>query len=321
MAKHRIILDCDPGVDDAIAMLLAFASPDEVEIVGITTVAGNVPLTDTTRNALRVCALAGRPDVPIYAGCARPILPAGRNPGGVHGTDGLGDIGLPDPSVEPETRHAVDFIIDTVTRFPGEITLCPIGPMTNIGLALVKEPAIAGKIKRIVFMGGAAFCPGNSTPEAEFNVWFDPHAAEIMVSAGIAMVMFGLDVTGQARMTAERLAVLEAGSGPIAGAALAMMRHYGSGDPCLHDPCVIASLIDPSLFDGVDAHLSVDCTSSLTIGRTVAAVSERHRKGAAATCRVITSVDDERLFRLLDERLRRLDGEKDRQQPARARQA
>lgn len=307
MPKHRIILDCDPGVDDAVALLLAFASPDEIELVGITTVAGNVPLIDTTRNALRVCALAGRSDVPVLAGCARPILPGDRNPGGVHGTDGLGDIGLPDARNAPQAQHAVDFIIDAVTRSPGEITLCPIGPMTNVALALIKAPAIAAKIKAIVFMGGAAFCPGNSTPEAEFNVWFDPHAAEIVLSSGVPMVMFGLDVTNHARMTAARLDALKTGAGRIGAAAIAMMRHYGSGDPCLHDPCVIASLIDPTLFEGVDARVSVECASPLSMGRTVAAVSDRHRKGLPATCRVITNVDDERLFRLLDERLRRLD--------------
>lgn len=308
MAKHRIILDCDPGVDDAIALLLAMASPEEIELIGITCVAGNVPLADTTRNALRVCALAGRSDVPVFAGCERPLLPDGRNPGGVHGTDGLGDIGLADGSLRPQPQHAVDFIIDAVMRSPGEITLCPIGPMTNIGLAMVKQPAIAARIRSIVFMGGAAFCPGNSTPEAEFNIWFDPHAAQIMVSAGIPLVMFGLDVTRQARMTPERLNALGKDAGRVMAAALAMLRHYGGGDPCLHDPCVIAALIEPSLFDGVEARVTVECSSGLTCGRTTAAVSERHRNGMPTTCRVITGVDQARLFALLETRLRRLDG-------------
>lgn len=306
MARHRIILDCDPGVDDAIALLLAFASPDAIEVVGITTVAGNVPLAHTTRNALRICALADRSDVPVFAGCSRPILPEGRDPGGVHGSDGLGDIGLPDASFEAGQQHAVDFIVDAVMGSPGEITLCLIGPMTNIALALLKVPAIAGRIKAIVFMGGAAFCPGNSTPEAEFNMWFDPHAAQVVITSGVPMVMFGLDVTGQARMSSERFDALESGSGRIVQAGVALMRSYGRGDPCLHDPCVIAYLIDPSLFDGVDARLAVDCAPGLSCGRTVAAVSEQHRKGAPATCRVMTRVDDENLFGLLNRRLRRL---------------
>ena len=306
MAGNKIIVDCDPGVDDAIALLLAFAS-EEVELLGITTVAGNVPLAHTTRNALRVCAIANRAHVPVHAGCERPILPAGRNPGGVHGADGLGDIGLPDASFLPRGLHAVDFIIDAVKRSPGEVTLCPIGPMTNIAIALLKEPSIASLIKGIVFMGGAAFGPGNSTPEAEFNVWFDPHAAQVVATSGVPLVMFGLDVTRQALMTADRLRSLASHPGKVSQAAAAMMRRYGSGDPCLHDPCVIAFLIDPSLFDGTDARLSVDCSSTLTIGRTVAAVSESHRRGEPATCRVMTRVDDERLFRLLDERIPRLD--------------
>ncbi len=304
MAPCRIILDCDPGVDDAVAVLLALGSPGELELIGITTVAGNVPLASTTRNALRVCALAGRPEIPVQPGCARPIMRAEQTHARVHGTDGLGDVGLADASFVAGTQHAVDFIIDAVTQAPGEITLCPIGPMTNIALAFIKEPAITRKIKQIVFMGGAAFCPGNSTPEAEFNVWLDPHAAQIVLSSEVPLVMFGLDVTGQARMTAERFEALERGAGKIGQTAVAMMRRYGSGDPCLHDPCVVAFLIDPSLFHGVPAHVAVDCISPLTYGRTVAAVSERHRNGAPPTCLVMTGVDDARLFRLLDERLR-----------------
>ena len=307
MAAHRIILDCDPGVDDAVALLLAFASPDEIELAGITTVAGNVPLAQTTRNALRVCALAGRADVPVFAGCGRPILPAGRNHTGVHGTDGLGDIGLPDPAARPNPRHAVDFIIETVAQAPGEVTLCPVGPMTNIALALIKQPSIAGQIKQVVFMGGAAFCPGNVSPAAEFNVWFDPHAAEVVASSGVPLVMFGLDVTRKTQVSVGRLRALGAGGGRVRAAVLAMLDRYGAGDPCLHDPCVIAYLLDPTLFGGVDARLSVDCASALNCGRTVAAVSERHRNGLPPTCRVMTDLDDGRLFDLLNSRLGRLD--------------
>ena len=307
MSRYRVILDCDPGVDDAVAILLALASPDEVELVGITTVAGNVPLAQTTRNALRIRALAGHLDVPIYAGCARPVLPSGRDPAGVHGMDGLGDIGLPDDGAEPQQKHAVDFIIESVRAAPGTVTLCPIGPLTNVALALLKAPDIAPLIARIVLMGGAAFCPGNSTPEAEFNVWFDPHAAEIVFSAGVPIVMLGLDVTRQARMDRAGLAVLAGDAGPILSAAVAMMTRYGDEDPCLHDPCVIAYLVDPSLFGGVDAAVSVDCSSAIGLGRTVAAVSDRHRNGRAINCHVVTSVDSQKLFALLGERLRHLD--------------
>ena len=317
MSKHRIILDCDPGVDDAVALLLAFASPNEIDLIGITTVAGNVPLADTTRNALRICALADRSEIPVYLGCSRPILPAEQKLAGVHGKDGLGDIDLPDAGFEAKAQHAVDFIIEAVTRSPGEITLCPIGPFTNIALALIKEPAIAGKIKNIVLMGGAAFCPGNSTSQAEFNVWCDPRAAQIVFSSGIPLVMFGLDVTNQAILTPQRLQTLESG-GETAATAVAMLRQYGSGDPALHDPCVIAYLLDPSIFAGVEARVTVDCASPLSMGRTVAAVSERHREGAATNCLVITKVDDDRLFSLLDERLRALSWQKSGLQPVQA---
>eukprot|EP01037_Dinobryon_pediforme_P036049 gene36049-42794_t len=156
-------------------------------------------------------------------------------------------------------------------------------------------------------MGGAAFVPGNSTPDAEFNFWFDPHAAEIMVSAGVPMVMFGLDVTHKARMTPERMAALKATGSKVTDVVVGMMAHYGAVDPCLHDPCVIAYLIDPTLFSGVDARISVECASPMTIGRSVAAISERHRKGGQKNAHVITEVDNERLFDLLDQRLKFFD--------------
>jgi purine nucleosidase len=304
MAKSKIIIDCDPGVDDAIALLLAFASPDEIELVGITTVIGNVSLPLTTRNALRVTAMANRQDVPVYAGCSRPIvLPRVQRGASVHGTDGLGDLGVPDATHPIQGQHAVDFIIDTILREPGEITLCPIGPMTNIALALIKEPSIAAKIKQIVFMGGAAFSPGNTATDAEFNIWIDPHAAQVVLSSGIPMTMFGLDVTRHATLTSARFDELERNASPLMQTAIAMMRHYGSGDASLHDPCVTAFLIDPSLFKGVDAVIDVDLDQSGAYGRTRVV---ENGTGRGQPIRVITEVDDERLFRLIDQRLRLL---------------
>ncbi|MDX8461328.1 nucleoside hydrolase [Mesorhizobium humile] len=302
MAKSKIIIDCDPGVDDAIALLLAFASPDEIELVGITTVIGNVSLPLTTRNALRVTAMANRQDVPVYAGCSRPIvLPRVQRGASVHGTDGLGDLGVPDATHPIQGQHAVDFIIDTILREPGEITLCPIGPMTNIALALIKEPSIAAKIKQIVFMGGAAFSPGNTATDAEFNIWIDPHAAQVVLSSGIPMTMFGLDVTRHATLTKARFEELERDASPLMKTAIAMMRYYGSGDASLHDPCVTAFLIDPTLFEGVDAVIDVDLDQSGAYGRTCAV-----ENGNGSPIHVITEVDDERLFRLIDRRLRLL---------------
>jgi purine nucleosidase len=305
-SPRRIIIDCDPGVDDAVAILLAFAAPEAVEIVAITTVIGNVSLPMTTANALRIRDLAGRADVPIHAGCARPIMAPRERRGSVHGGDGLGDIGLPGPASALAEGHAVDVLIDRIRAEPGGITLCPIGPMTNIAMALVKAPDIAPLIREIVFMGGAAFRPGNTTPAAEFNFSIDPHAAQIVLTAGVPMTMFGLDVTGQAVITKPWMETLEAGAGPVGRAAIAMMRSYGFGDPCLHDPCVIAHLIDPSLFSGVDAWVEVECTAPLALGQSIAAVKERHRAGRAPNCRVMTALDDGRLFALLEERLLRL---------------
>jgi purine nucleosidase len=307
MAKSRIIIDCDPGVDDAIALLLAFASPDEIEVVGITTVIGNVSLPLTTRNALRITAMANRQDIPVYAGCSRPIiLPRVQRGASVHGTDGLGDLGMSDATHTVQSQHAVDFIIDTILREPGEITLCPIGPMTNIALALIKEPSIAARIKAIVFMGGAVFSPGNTATDAEFNIWIDPHAAQIVLSSGIPMTMFGLDVTRHATLTQPRFDELERDASPIMKTAIAMMRYYGSGDASLHDPCVTAFLIDPTLFKGVDAVIEVECDQSGSYGRTRATLVKNGAGKDQPVCRVITEVDDERLFQLIDQRLRRL---------------
>lgn len=307
MAPRRIILDCDPGVDDALALLLAFAAPEAVKVEGITTVIGNVMLPATTANALRIRDLAGRGDIPVYAGCPRPIMAPVNREQSVHGGDGLGDIGLPAPASAIETEHAVDAIIRILRDNPGEITLCPIGPMTNIALALIKAPDIAPLIREIVFMGGAAFRPGNSTPAAEFNFMIDPHAAQVMLTAGVPLTMFGLDVTAQALIAPDWMADVEQAGGRIARAAVAMLRAYGAGDPCLHDPCVIAHLIDPTLFDGVDAWVEVETTAPLARGQSIAAVSARHRAGRAPNARVITSLDAPRLFALLRERLLRLD--------------
>jgi purine nucleosidase len=306
-APRRIIIDCDPGVDDAVALLLAFASPEAVEVAAITTVVGNVALAQTTANALRIRDLAGRGEVPVHAGCARPIMAPVERKGSVHGGDGLGDIGLPPPASAVAPGHAVDALIDRIRAEPGGITLCPIGPMTNIAMTLVKAPDIVPLIREIVFMGGAAFRPGNSTPAAEFNFMIDPHAAQIMLTAGVPLTMFGLDVTAQAMITRPWMDRVEAKAGPIARSAIAMMRAYGFGDPCLHDPCVIAHLIDPSLFAGVDAWVEVDCVSPLARGQSIAAVKDRHRAGRAPNCRVITALEDGRLFALLEDRLLRLD--------------
>jgi len=305
VAHHKIILDCDPGVDDAVAILLALASPEEIELIGITTVAGNVPLKRTAYNARRICTLTGREDIPVYAGCPRPMLEAAGPQSTVHGDDGLGNVKLPEPGFALQAQHAVDFIIHSLHAEPGQITLCPIGPMTNIALAIIKDPSIVPKIKQIVFMGGAAFCPGNTSPVAEFNIYVDPWAAHVVLSAGIPQVMLGLDVTLQAKIDAAYLDELQQMT-PLLEITTAMMRSYGAGDPCLHDPCAIAWLIDPSLFKGVQGKISISYQNDTHRGQTLVAVKSRHLENNATNIEVITEVNNPQLLKMLSERLSRL---------------
>jgi purine nucleosidase len=305
LAPRRVIVDCDPGIDDAVALWLALASPVEIDIVAVTAVAGNVGVAATERNARRVLALAGRRDLPVHAGCPRPLMVAEGRLATVHGRDGLGDVGLPEADFPGAAQHAVDLLAEQALAAPGEITLCVLGPMTNLALAIVKQPAVATAFREIRFMGGAAFRPGNVTPAAEFNIAVDPHAAAIVLGSGARLTMFGLDASIHAAITPARLAQVGA-AGRIGAVAARLMQLYGGGDPSLHDPCVLGSLIAPGLFDGVDAHVAVECESPLTRGQTVAAVSERQRAGRPPNCRVITKVDGDGLFGLLAERLARL---------------
>ena len=298
MARQKIIIDCDPGVDDAIAILLALGAPEEIELLGITTVAGNVELKQTTRNALGIVNLAGRSDIGVYAGCNRPLMRASGHRSIMHHSDGLGGVQL-DAATTPRDRHAIDFIIDNVMANAGEVTLCPIGPMTNIAMALLKEPRLGANIKRIVFMGGAAFRPGNTTPAAEFNIYVDPHAAHIVATSGVPLIMFGLDVTSSVIATPERLEPLRAIQTDVARKAVAMLTAYAKGDPCLHDPCVVGWLLAPDLFSGVDAFVEIDCLPGLNYGRTVVSVIERHMAGRSPNCKVITAADCDGFFDLL----------------------
>ena len=194
MVARPIIIDCDPGQDDAVALLVALASPDELEVKGITTVAGNVPLGLTESNARKIRELARRPDVPVFAGCSRPILRPLHTAETVHGPTGIDGAELPEPRRPLEATHAVDFIVDAAKGVGEPLTLVTLGPLTNIGVALVKAPEIAAGIREIVMMGGA-MRGGNTTPVAEFNLFVDPHAARIVFESGVPVVMHGLDVT------------------------------------------------------------------------------------------------------------------------------
>ena len=310
--KHKIIIDTDPGQDDAIAILLALGSP-ELEVLGITAVGGNVPLSLTQTNARKICELAGRPDIKVFAGASRPLVRSLVTAENVHGKTGLNGPALPEPTMPLQEQHAVDFIVETLMREEsGTVTLCPLGPLTNIALALNREPRIADRIKQIVLMGGGFFEGGNITPTAEFNIYVDPHACEVVLGSGIDIVMMPLDVTHKALTSADRIAVFR-GLGSRVGTAAAEMlefferfdeEKYGTDGGPLHDPCVIAYLIRPDLFSGRRCNVEVETGSELTMGMTVVdwwGVTSR-RKNAT----VMRDIDAAGFFALLVERLGRL---------------
>jgi len=313
MTKRKIIIDTDPGQDDAVAILLALASPDELEVLGIVTVAGNVSLVQNTRNALKVVELSGRRDTPVYAGCPRPMRHKLVTAEHVHGKSGLDGPDLPDPKIEIQDQHGVDFIVETIMAHPaGSITLCTLGPLTNIATALVKSPEIAPWIKNIVMMGGGCFEGGNITPSAEFNIYVDPDAADIVMRSGIPIVMASLDVTHQVLSTHKRLAAIKAVGTKAAAAIVEMLsfserfdlEKYKSEGAPLHDPCVIAWLLRPDLFTGRDINVEIETSSALTRGMTVADywhVTDRQRN-----VHFLRSVDDDGFYALLNERMARL---------------
>ena len=313
LGAQKIIIDTDPGQDDAVAILLALASPDEIEVLGITAVAGNVPLSLTERNARIVCELAGRPDIAVYAGCDRPLRRKLVTAEHVHGKTGLDGPELPEPKIKLQEKHGVDFIIDTILQEPGNsVSLCPLGPLTNIASAILKQPKIVSRIKQIVLMGGAYFEVGNITPTAEFNIFVDPDAAKIVFEAGIDIVAMPLDVTHKALVTGERNEAFRQLQSPV-GIAVAEMtdfferfdkEKYGSSGAPLHDPCVTAYLINPKIFSGKKINVEIEIESELTLGMTVAdwwGVTDRK-----ANTFFVSDLDSEKFFNLLTERLGRL---------------
>ena len=309
MSTRKIIIDTDPGQDDAIAILLALASA-ELEVLGITCVSGNVPLSLTTRNALLICELAGRVDMSVFAGCDRPMVRPLVTAEAVHGNTGLDGPEWDEPTMSLSAVHAVDWMIETLMGSnDGEITVCPVGPLTNIGMALVREPRIAPKIAEIVTMGGAYFVGGNVTPGAEFNVYVDPHAAEVVYSSGIPIVTRSLDVTHRALMSPEWVQSI-ADIGTTVGQKASQMlsfydrrdagRHGERGGP-VHDPATIAYLLSPSLYSGKDAHVAIETASELTMGMTVVDYWGRH--AGEPNAHWITEVDSDGFFELIGSRL------------------
>lgn len=307
-----IIIDCDPGQDDAVALLLAFASPDELDVLGITTVAGNVPLALTQRNARMICDLAGRQAIPVFAGCERPLVRPLRTAEAIHGRTGIDGLDVFEPETPLAGQHAVDFIVDTLLAADvGAITLVATGPMTNLGMAIRKAPAILPKIGRIVLMGGAMREGGNRTPSAEFNILVDPHAADIVLGCGRPITQMGLDVTHQVLSTRERVERIRALGNPVAEATANMigfferfdMHKYRAPGAPLHDPCTIAWLIRPELFEGRECNVAVETESELTVGHT--AVDFWHVTDRPVNVNWIHRVDADGFYDLLVERLGR----------------
>ena len=274
MSPTQIIVDCDPGHDDAIALLLALASP-EVELLGVTTVAGNQTLAKTTANAIRVLEFAGRGDVPVAAGADRPLARELYVAAYVHGESGLDGPALPLPQASPVARHAVDFIAERVLASPAPVTLVPTGPLTNVALVLARYPEVAARLERIVLMGGS-IAEGNVTPAAEFNVWADPEAARFVFRSGLDVTMIGLDVTHQALVTPEHAERLRASgrTGAMVAELLAFFdefhrRTYGFAGSPVHDAVAVAHVVRPGIVETLERHVAVECGSELCRGRTV----------------------------------------------------
>ena len=301
--SRKIILDCDPGHDDAIAMLLAHANP-EIDLLAVTTVGGNQTLAKVTNNAQRIATVYGMQGVPIAAGCYRPLVRKAEVASAQHGESGLDGVELPEPQPLVD-QHAVDLIIDIIMKHkPGEITLIPTGPLTNIAMAVRKEPRIVERVREVVLMGGG-YHEGNWSAVAEFNIKVDPEAAHIVFNEPWEVVMVGLDLTHQALATAEITAKIQDLGGPVAQFVLdlflflrqAYQDSRGFGFPPVHDPCTIAYLIDPSIVETVRVPIDIELRGDLTAGMTVA--DFREPAGEDCHTQAATHLDFERFWDLV----------------------
>ena len=307
---RQVIIDCDPGQDDAVALLLAMSAPDELDVLGITTVAGNVPLEKTQRNARMMCDIAGRTDMRVYAGCDKPLELEAITAEYIHGNTGIDGVDVFDPVTPLQETHAVDFIVETLRRASkGTVTLVPTGPMTNIATAIRRDPGILDAVDRIVSMGGAMREGGNRSPSAEFNVLADPHAADIVYNCGRPVTAMGLDVTHQVLSTRERVARIRGVGNEVAEATAGMLsffhrydtKKYGTEGAPLHDPCTVAWLLRPDLFETKVCNLSVETSSELTRGHT--AVDFWHVTDRPHNVEWTYAVDADGFYDLLVERL------------------
>jgi len=304
----KIFIDTDPGIDDSMGILLAFASP-EVEIAGFSAVYGNTGVDVTAKNALRLVELAGHPEIPVAAGAEKPLLRPFTGKGWhVHGKNGLGEVDFPEPTLELDPRRAPQLIIDTIMANPGEITLVPLGPLTNVALAVATEPRIAENVKEVVLMGGAASVAGNASPVAEANIRNDPEAAHIVFHAGWPLTMVGLDVTQQSVMTQAYMDRLRGANNRWTDFIYAITKHYldfyrglGIDGMPVHDSSAIAYVIDPTLFETKHVYTDVDHQSQHHHGQTVP--DWRGQRELEPNVNVCVDVDSERFLDLYQRRL------------------
>ena len=310
MATRKVIIDCDPGQDDAVALFLAMASPGELDILGVTTVAGNVPLALTQRNARMMCDIAGRRDMLVFAGCERPLRRPPITAEYIHGATGIDGVDVFEPDTPLQEEHAVDFIVETL-RNEVSVTLIPTGPMTNFAAAIEREPSILDSVEQIVSMGGAMREGGNRSPSAEFNILADPHAAQIVYDCGRPVTAMGLDVTHQVLSTRERVARIREFGNDVAMATAGMLsffhrydtKKYGSEGAPLHDPCTVAWLLAPELFETRRCNVSVETESELTMGHT--AVDFWHVTDRPPNVDWAYAIDADGFYDLLAERIAR----------------
>lgn len=310
---HPVILDCDPGVDDCIALLVALGAADRIDLKSICVVAGNVPVEVCAKNGLGILALAGRKDVPVYSGCDRPLRVEPSFAEHIHGRSGLGDATLPDAITTLQPDPAVDHLCDALgSAEPGSITLVITGPMTNFAAALQRDPAITAAVRELIIMGGAAQAGGNITPFAEFNIYADPDAAKIVLESGCPTTLIGLDTTLQLRCTPTRMQRLLNAEHPASQTSADMIAHvnrvygevYGAEGAALYDPCTIGYLLAPDLFETRKLAIEVDCSDGETRGQT--RIFEPEEAPGRAVINWATGVRDTELFELIVTEMERL---------------
>ena len=312
MPLVRMILDTDPGIDDALALFLALASP-EVQLEAVTTVSGNVLVEYTTRNALALLELAGRGDIPVARGCDRPLVGSPALAADVHGDNGLGGMILPEPRLRPLEKHAVEVISELIMATPGEITLVAVGPLTNLALALRREPRLVQAVREVIIMGGALRVPGNITPCAEFNIFVDPHAAHVVLHAGWPIRLVTLDTTTKTLLKRELVEQLATSGSPATALMKGMVDYYCDifgGTRCLtaiqmHDPLCLAAAFRPDLITWEEAYVDVELAGTLTLGETVGFFARPDRP-LPHPSNVLASVDvdAESFIQLYSERIR-----------------